>query len=430
MFRATRANHGYRSQGPHGPSVTPSRRDHRRRGVAPTHLAFTGFLLVSLLASSWLQGCAGVGRAYETTLVLGDVAAGDDDSFLKRRRPEPEREALEYRVEDREYVADIYRPAQPRRGHMLLVHGFTEEGRRDPRLASFARTLARVGFTVFVPEVDGLRDYSISSREVEVLADALRFSTGEEGPAAGEHSAVLAFSLAVGPAMLAAKEPDVAGRVSFIVAVGGYYDLPDTLRYVTTGVDAGSGEARPPPPQREGRWAVLLSQLHWLESDQDRELLERMAQRRLESADAPVHDLRRQLGEEGRAVYSLVNNRDPEQLEALLAELPERLEREIRSLDLSTRDLSRLEGDVILIHGPDDRVIPISHSERLEQALPDQHRTWFYRAGGLGHVDVTPGLRDGVGLWRATWRVLREGERQAATTDLPRDSASLHTMQP
>ncbi|MCP1673117.1 pimeloyl-ACP methyl ester carboxylesterase [Natronocella acetinitrilica] len=353
-------------------------------------------------------------RDYEAALLLADVASTDGDSRLQRRHGTPAREHVHYSIDGRNYEADIYRSDRDHRGNLLLVHGFTEDGRRDERLTAFAATLARSGFVVFVPEVEGLRDFSVSSREIEVLIDALRHSISDQGPAAGESTAIAAFSLAVGPTLLAASDPAVADSVSFLISVGGYYDLVDTLRYVTTGVDAGSGDARPPPPLRAGRWAVLLSQLHWLEDDDDRELVEQMARRRLDEPTAPLEDLRRQLGSQGRAVYDLVNNRDAEQVEALLDGLPPAMLEEFRQLDLANRDLSGLRADVVLIHGPDDPIIPLSHSLRLREALAGDRQVWLYQARGLGHVDVSPGLRDGVGLWRATRRVLLLGEEQTA----------------
>jgi pimeloyl-ACP methyl ester carboxylesterase len=84
---------------------------------------------------------------------------------------------------------------------------------------------------------------------------------------------------------------------------------------------------------------------------------------------------------------------------------------ELDALDLSARDLDRLEAELVLIHGPQDRVIPISHSRRLRDALPEGQARLF-EAGGLEHVAVSPGWRDGWGLWRAVTHVLKLGERE------------------
>lgn len=356
--------------------------------------------------------------------MLGDLAAGSEESRLKSRTEAPTREGIRYTQDGRDYRADVYHPATPERGMLILVHGFTEDGRRDPRLVDFATTLSRVGFTVMVPELEGLRDYSISTREVAAIADAIRHAT--QTPPAGESkTALAAISFAVGPAVMASLQEDTAERVSFVVGVGGYYDLTDMLRYVTTGEDRhGVGQAAP-PPQRGARWAVLLSQLQWLEDEQDRERLTTIARRRLaseadsvenksaaaEPVEAEVEGEVARLGPQGRALYALVANQDPARVEALLDALPSPLIAELDALDLASRDLDRLKAALVLIHGPQDRVIPISHSRRLRDALP-QGQARLFEADGLEHVAVSPGWRDGWGLWRAVNHVLRLGEEQ------------------
>lgn len=354
-----------------------------------------------------LSGCTTLGRGQEALLVLHDLAAVDAPSQLKRHTPAPAREEMAYAVAGRDQAVDLYHPAEPRRGALILVHGFTEAGRRDPRLVALARTLARAGFTVIVPELQGLRDFSVSTREVERIAAVIRHATTTV-PAAEPGTGLAAISFAVGPAILAAMRPDTAHRVRFVVAVGGYYDLTDMLRYVTTGEDRGGGGRHPPPPQREARWMVLLSQLHHLEDAGDRARLEAMARRRLAGDDASPAEVRG-LGPQGRALYELVSNRDPARVARLIEALPGPLREQFAALDLSARDLDALEARLVLIHGPDDRVIPVSHSRRLRDALPAGQARLF-EAGGLGHVEVTAGWRDGWELWRAIYHLLWLGE--------------------
>ncbi|XKH58870.1 hypothetical protein LG290_09080 [Halomonas sediminis] len=366
---------------------------------------FVGLLLMLGL----LSGCGALNRGYEALLVLEDLSAGSEESWLEQRTSEPSREKVNYAVKGRDYVADVYHPENPRRGALVLVHGFTEEGRRDPRLVEFAMTLSRVGFTLVVPELEGLKDFSISTREAQAIADAIRYTTNEV-EAAGSETALAAISFAVGPALIAAMQEDTAGRVSFVVAVGGYYDLTDMLRYVTTGEDRGGAALELPPPESKARWAMLLSQLHWLGNEEDQALLESIARRKLEDRSAAVEAEVRKLGPQGRSLYNLVTNENPDNVNTLLAKLPSRLRREFKALDLSRRELDELQGQLILIHGPNDRVIPISHSRRLEDALPEG-QAHLYEAAGLEHVDVSPGLLDGWELWRATVHVLKLGEQ-------------------
>lgn len=384
----------------------------RCRSTGPTRWRGILLLVQGLLLGLLLSGCSTLERRHEALLVLGDLAAGEAPSRLKRRTPPPERERLAYAVEDRDYVADLYRPSASRRGALILVHGLTEAGRRDPRLIAFARTLARAGFTVMVPELEGLRDFSVGTREVKGIADAIRHATAEL-PVADKGTALAAISFATGPALLAAMRPDTAHRVRFVIAVGGYYDLTDMLRYVTTGEDRGGAGRQAPPPRREVRWAVLRSQLHRLDDAEDRERLDAIARRRLAGDEGPAPRNSR-LGHQGRALYELVTNRDPARVESLLEALPPPLLAQFEALDLASRNLDALEARLVLVHGPDDRVIPISHSRRLRDALPSGQARLF-EAGGLGHVEVSMDWRDGWALWRAIDHVLWLGETEETT---------------
>ncbi|SEP14128.1 Lysophospholipase, alpha-beta hydrolase superfamily [Aquisalimonas asiatica] len=341
-------------------------------------------------------------------LLLGDVQSGAESSRLKNITEEPERSTVAYAVDDREHVADIYQPGDREpRGTLVLIHGFTEHGRHDPRLVEFATSMARAGFTVVAPDVEGPMTMAVGLRDARHIQDTLEYVAADEDDFATEPMGLMAFSFAVGPAVIAAKSPDVAEDVAFLVAVGGYYDIEHAITYVTTGVDPLSGRRDTvPQPRREGKWVVLLSQLDRIEDTHDRELLREIAEARLEDPGAQVDSQVDALGEDGRAVYGLITNTDPDRVGEYLEALPATVRDELHGLDLARRDLSQLRAELVLVHGTDDNVIPIGHSERLQAAVGEE-QAHLYPAAGLYHVDVTPGLRDGWQLWRASRLVLR-----------------------
>lgn len=357
-------------------------------------------ILFAVLLATSLSGCESAGRSLDAALLLGDVQAGDEDSRLKRRTETPTRTTERYRFDGDQRLADRYQSGDSRRGLLILIHGFTDAGRRDPRLVELAQSLARSGFEVLAPEVPGLTDLSVGRNEREVIADAVRHAAGD-----AQSVALAAISFAVGPAILAATETDTAERVDIILAVGPYYDLVDVIRYASTGDDPAADEEvmRPRP---EGRWILLLAQRHRLDSENDQELLRRIAERRLDNPQHPIDDLSDELGDEARALLDLVSNEDPEAVDRLVSALPEGIREDLAALNLAERDLSSLRARLVLIHGPEDRVIPISHSERLIEALPAGQARLF-RADGLDHVDVDAGFLDGIQLWRATRYLLR-----------------------
>lgn len=363
--------------------------------------------MVLALAVLALPGCAALEHGHDSALLLGDVQAGQGPSRLKAATAEPERVAVRYARAGRRHRADVYRPGErAARGTLVVIHGFTRQGRRDPRLVAFARSMARTGFVVVAPDIEGPRTLAVGLDDARAIRDALAYTAaGADGHRRGPIG-IMAYSFAVGPTVIAAADPVVAADVDVLVGVGGYYDLRDAITYVSTGVDPATGRRTAvPAPRREGKWLVLLSQLPRLPDPEDRRLLRAIAERRLARPDAPVRALVERLGSGGRAVYELVTNEDPGRVDALIGALPSPVRAEINGLDLARRDLSGLKAEVVLIHGEDDDVIPIAHSERLQAAIGED-QACLYRAGGLQHVDVLPGFLDGLSLWRAGIRIL------------------------
>ena len=69
---------------------------------------------------------------------------------------------------------DLYMPAGQVRAAMVLVPGAAVLGRDEPRLKALARTFARAGFAVLVPELPEVRRLALSRADADRVAAALR----------------------------------------------------------------------------------------------------------------------------------------------------------------------------------------------------------------------------------------------------------------
>jgi pimeloyl-ACP methyl ester carboxylesterase len=350
-------------------------------------------LLVLLAATALLAGCATVQRHYEAALVLSDLAAGAGASRLKATTPPPAVSLVHYRHDDRRYAADLYRPGETALARLILVHGFTPLGKDDPRLRAAAETFARVRFAVLAPAIEPLRAMRVDETVADDLAAAMDHARRRGGRPVG----VMAFSYAVGPAMIAAARLPPKRQPDFIVAVGGYYDIVDAIRYATTGyfrrLDGKRGYHAPDPT---ARWWFLGGYLDRLADPRERKALERVIEIKKRTPAADVSALVTELGREGRALYDLMANRDPARVAALIAALPHTFRRTIAALDLARANLGGLRAETILVHGLDDDIIPPAQSRALARALPPG-RTHLFLVRGLRHVELRPGL---FGRWR------------------------------
>jgi pimeloyl-ACP methyl ester carboxylesterase len=346
-------------------------------------------------------------RGFEAWALLDDLAAGAGPSRLKKTTPEPRRQAVAYEVAGRGYRGDLYRPADESVASLVLVPGAAPDGKDDPRLVATARSLARVRFTVLVPDIENLRRLHVSAADVREIAAAVRHLAARE--TAGDTGVgLVAISYAAGPAMIAALTPPARDLVRFVVTIGGYYDLEAVVTFFTTGRyrPAPSEPWRYRKPNAYGKWVFLRSNARRLAAPRDRVMLGAIAERKLRNPNADIADLVPRLGPEGRAVHGLLANRDPDRVPALIAALPAPLRDEIAALDLKRRNLAALQAEVILVHGRDDPIIPETESMALAAALPEG-RAHLYLADNLAHADLSPaGAGDSLVLWRAALRLL------------------------
>jgi fermentation-respiration switch protein FrsA (DUF1100 family) len=317
----------------------------------------------------------------QSALILWDVAAGGRPTLWQDLTDAPSFRTI--RWSDGE--GDLYTPASETKAAMVLVPGAAVLGRDEPRLKAFARTLARAGFVVLVPELPEVRRFALSRLDADRIAGALR-ELHRRLPA--EPLGAAAVSYAVAPTVIAALQDDLAPQVRFLVGIGGYYDTEAAIRFATTGAFRPAGDARllRSLPSDYGRWAMLLANASRLDDANDARMLGEIARVRARDPDADVTRFASQLGPQGQSVLALVENRDPDAVVKLMAALPDNVRRDIDSLDLALYDLNKLRAHLILVHGKGDSLVPYSESQRLAEAASNAHTSLFL-VDDLGHVD-------------------------------------------
>jgi pimeloyl-ACP methyl ester carboxylesterase len=400
-----------------------------RRGE-PTRTWAAPALVLALLLAALSSGCAPA-RHYEAVLVLQDIAAGAGETRLKQTTPTPLRQAVAYTVDGRVREADLYLPAALEtcaadcpRATLVAVPGAVPLASDDPRFTAFAMSLARAGFAVLAPRMPGFRQLRVRPADAREIADAFAYATGRPELAPEGRAGLFAFSYSVGPAVLAALEPDIRAQVRFLVALGGYHDLPRAMRYFTTGWYEHAGRWYYLQPDDTGRMVLAYASLDYLPAARDGELFDAMVALRERDPTADLDPIAAQLSPAGQAVYTLAINPDPARFPQLLAALPEAMRADLERLDLARHDLAPLEARLLLVHGRNDNLIPWPESLSLAAAAPAGQARVFLIHSVLGHVDLsisdlltwrfwTQELPDLWRLWRVIDLLLAEREAKA-----------------
>lgn len=389
--------------------VSPAR---SRKSFRPSGCCRIGVLF--LLCLLCLQGCTS--RSREAFLVLSDIAAGEGPSRLKEVTPTPQRRQQLLEINQNRYMVDLYLPGEPVKAALLLVPGAAEKGKDDPRLVSFAKSLARARFAVLVPDLPSLKNLKVNSGNIEEINDLFSWLSQRPGLAPRGRAGIFAFSYSAGPGLVVALDPETGPKVKFFFAVGPYYSLDEVLTFFTTGYYEKDGELHHRQPNAYGKWIFVLSNVDRLKNPRDRDLLRAMAERKKNDLDASLDDLAARLDAEGRRVYRFITNRDPEMVEELKRDLPPSILSDLERLDLANKDLSKLHADLIIAHGFDDDIIPYTQSIALAEAVPEDQAD-LYLVDGLAHVDLDPGLLSKFRLWRAVCNLLEERNDTTSTTN-------------
>jgi dipeptidyl aminopeptidase/acylaminoacyl peptidase len=319
-----------------------------------------GWLAVALvLVFPALAGCfrAVTSAAFVTEFVSdGRIPALSTLTAAPSRHPFPASDGT------RTIRLDLHRvPGLARQPGLVLAHGLSPRGKDEPQLVAGARRLARAGFAVAVPTVEGLVTLRFRPEDKGAVRAAVDFLW----QAGHRPVAILGISVGAGPALLAAAEPGTAERVSAVLALGGYADSVELLRYTLTGAYGFDGVT--------GRQTVNPIAI---------DLFVR--------ANADL------VAQAGRAI---VDNRDPAAFDRLAAALPLETRRLLDELS-PARVLPGLKAPLFLIHGRGDPAVPFTESLRLERAaraagIPVR----VVVASGVAHVEAgeVSALAD---LWR------------------------------
>jgi dienelactone hydrolase len=267
----------------------------------------------------------------------------------------------------------VARPAWGSGPVVVYANAATPNGIDEPAVGRFLGGLASAGFVAVAPELPGVRRGEVTPETVEALVRV----AGASGHSVG----LIGASTGAGLALLAAGDPQLAGRVTSVAAIAPFASLRAILRLGTTGFYGDEPFAAAP--------------------------LVGVAAARSLAASAPFDT----------AVAALLANRDPVRFDELYAALTPSTRALVEDLSPLSR-IGAVMAPVELASSPDDPFFPVGESIALAQAGYDVRLT-VTRA--LDHVCPRP--RAGVvGIAALLERTL---QRAAATERAPVLRASL-----
>lgn len=324
-----------------------------------------------MVAGLLLAGAPRLGR-------LGSASLLAIDLLLPGARPT----LLSVRVESVQVAApaaQVYRPAGPSCGGLVLVHGLSRHGQAHPFFERLGRALARAGFMVTAPDLPHLRAFQLADSDVtRVVQEVKALARLTRGPLG-----ILGFSFGAGPALLAALDAEVRDRLALVGSFGGYWDLRDVIVFSTTGWFEEDGRWRRARQEEYNRWKLLAAMTPYLPDGEGRRRLTRIVDLKLANPRAEVGEEAAGLGGDGRALLALVENSERDRAPALIDSLPPAVKERLRRFSPATW-IGGVRARLLIAHGSADDSIPYTESLRLAREAPVLGRVVIF--GGLAHV--------------------------------------------
>jgi len=353
----------------------------RRRAAVLVLGALLAFGVGYCAAHDYIRGAAFVVRAAGMQGIARTVAEWEAGDVAEQPLTIPWRSGV--------LPARKYLPRGTARRAFLLVPGIHASGVDEPRLIGFARDLASMGHPVFTVGPPDLARYTITPAVTDAIEDAAAWLARQRDLAPDGRIGMMGISFAGGLSIVAAGRPTLKRQVAAVLSLGGHGELPRTLRYLCTGVQA-DGTVRPPHD-----YGVVIILLGVVDRVVPRDQVARLQEAVLTFLDASRLDLIDKaqsaaefdraralaalLPEPSRTLMNYVNERDVSRLGPIL--LPH-----VTALGgspaLSPAESPPPSAPIYLLHGSGDNVIPAAETLALARTLTER--------GVEAHALVTP----------------------------------------
>ena len=275
---------------------------------------------------------------------------------------------------------DVYLPGKRSRplGTILVIHGMSPRGYRDPRIISVCRSLATAGFRVLAthfPEIANLKIDPLTAPHIQETVDAI---CNRPDICPRRRLSIFTASFSAGMALIVAAKEESASRIRALCTIGTLSSMESTTRYLL-------GQ---PEMDIYGTMICLANFVKYSVGNK-KKLIQAFHLTALDNSFQPG-------APQLPAHLETLSAADQKLYERFFNEAEFRLEHFEIMKEPVLKDFEdfkllkypdHLQAAVTLIHGQDDKVIPASESEILYNRLQ--------KLGIESRLDITPLISHG-----------------------------------
>ena len=305
----------------------------------------------------------------------------------------------------------IYLPqGKPDAPGLVVLHGVHYLGIDEPRLMSFARSMASCGLRVLTPELPGIKDYHVDVGSVGVIGGAAAWFAQRTGRPVG----VMGLSFSGGLALVAASEATYRKDFKFVFAVGAHDSMARVANYYLTGQDARpNGKVERLKPNDYGALVLEYEHLGDMVAPQDKAAIGAVLREHLyEDASAETAAEGRLTAAQRAEAMQLMNTDSTTTSEELATD-----DARYRAQMAAVSPEGKMKGmttPVFLLAGQADDVVPSAETRWIASELPRKTLKAVLVSPVLSHVSIDeakPGPGDEWRLVHFFARVMQAAER-------------------
>jgi len=115
---------------------------------------------------------------------------------------------------------------------IVIFSGFSVEGYKDSRIVSLSKSIASIGFNVFVVAIPDIENLQISANTIEDMINSINYIASRKKFNRKGKVGVLAPSFSAGMALNACADKRLKNAVSAICAIGSFASIEDSIAFV------------------------------------------------------------------------------------------------------------------------------------------------------------------------------------------------------
>ena len=376
-----------------GRNLRQTRTSFRARRAAFYALLIAGIVILAIAAwpftKDHLEAIAVLDQVsgQPVPAVVGDVVAhaisSEDTTIETESGP----------VRARLYLPEVQTRNTPA---LIVLHGVHHLGIDEPRLKSFAASMASCGIRVLTPELPDIKDYHVDSTSIRTIGETTRWFAQRTGSPVG----VMGLSFSGGLALVAAADPLYQKSFKFVFAVGSQDSMSRVSQYYRTDSDERPNGSIELLPAHE--YGPLVLEYEYLEDfvpARDVPAIRAVLRAHLYE-DKPGEELAqgRLTPSQRIAAMQLMDTTAPK-TRALIADAITKHSAELAGLSPAGH-LPHFTTPVYLLHGQADNIIPSAETLWMASELPSVALQAMLVSPVISHLDfegAKPGMWD---QWR------------------------------